>query len=55
MALGQPGLLGHASHALPAVVTKTVENQRVFGPKSHVGLSSEGCLNSWRNSASQGI
>jgi hypothetical protein len=53
-ALGKAGLLGNASHALPAVVTKTLENPQAFGPKSHVGLSSEGCLNSWRNSAPQG-
>jgi hypothetical protein len=52
-ALGQPGLLGHASYALPAVVTKTLENQKAFVPKSHVGLCSGGLLNSWRNPAPQ--
>ena len=29
------------------------ENSKTFGPQSHVGLSSEGKLNSWSNSAPQ--
>src|SRR5215510_8669920 len=41
-ALRQPSLLGNAAHALPAVVTKALENQTTFVPKSHVGLCSEG-------------
>jgi hypothetical protein len=45
-ALGKTRLLGNASHALPAVVTEILENPETFGPKSHVGLSSERCLNS---------
>src|SRR5262245_8061899 len=48
--LGQTRLLGHAAHALPAVVTKTLENPDAFLPKSHVGRLSEGCLNSCWNS-----
>src|SRR5262249_22306640 len=37
------------------MVTNRVENDNAFGPQSHgVGLSSAGCLNSWRNSAPQG-
>src|SRR5207249_3098958 len=38
---------------LLGVVTKSVENPKTFGPQSHVGLSSEGKLNSWSNSAPQ--
>ena len=53
-ALGQTRLLGKASHALPAVVTKTLANPPACGPQSHVGLSSERCLNSWRNLDLQG-
>src|SRR5262249_38763466 len=53
-ALGEPGLMGDLADALLGVVTKSVENPKTFGPQSHVGLSSEGCLNSWRNSAPQG-
>src|SRR6266542_3394595 len=52
-ALGDPGLMGHLTDALLGVVTKSIENQQTFGPKSHVGLSSEGRLNSWSNSAPQ--
>src|SRR2546426_1682968 len=52
-ALGEPGLIGNLSDALLGVVTKSVENPKTFGPKSHVGLSSEGRLNSWSNSAPQ--
>ena len=40
--LRQPGLLGNAAHALSAVVTKVLENQKTFVPKSHGGLCSEG-------------
>ena len=40
-ALGIPRLPGNVAHALLAVVTKKVENLEAFGPKSHVGLSSE--------------
>jgi NAD(P)-dependent dehydrogenase (short-subunit alcohol dehydrogenase family) len=47
------GLLGNASYALPVVITKTLENQKAFIPKSHVGLFSGGMLNSWRNPAPQ--
>src|SRR6266566_2423989 len=32
---------------------KGAENPKTFGPKSHGGLSSEGRLNSWSNSAPQ--
>src|SRR5712692_4914318 len=52
-ALGEPSLLGHLTDALLGVVTKSVENPKTFGPKSHGGLSSEGRLNSWSNSAPQ--
>src|SRR2546422_135693 len=52
-ALGEPGLIGNLSDALLGVVTKSVENPKTFGPQSHVGLSSEGRLNSWSNSAPQ--
>src|SRR5215475_1679824 len=35
--------------------TNCIEDENAFGPQSHgVGLSSAGCLNSWRNSAPQG-
>jgi hypothetical protein len=37
-ALGQPSLLGKASHALCPVVTKTRENPQAFVPKSPGGL-----------------
>src|SRR5262249_48017590 len=52
-AFGKPCLLGKLSHALCGVLTKTIENPKAFVPKSHVGLFSEGCLNSWWNSAPQ--
>src|SRR6267378_715854 len=52
-ALGEPGLMGDLADALLGVVTKSVENPQTFGPQSHVGLSSEGKLNSWSNSAPQ--
>jgi hypothetical protein len=52
-ALGEPGLMGDLADALLGVVTKSVENPKTFGPQSHVGLSSEGKLNSWSNSAPQ--
>src|SRR5256712_1610824 len=52
-ALGEPGPISNLSDALLGVVTKRVENQKTFGPKSHVGLSSEGRLNSWSNSVPQ--
>src|SRR4030095_12508496 len=52
-ALGEPGLMGNLADALLGVVTKSVENPKTFGPQSHVGLSSEGKLNSWWNSAPQ--
>jgi hypothetical protein len=32
---------------------ETCQNPQAFVPKSHVGLSSEGCLNSWWNSVPQ--
>ena len=41
-ALRQPGLLGHAAYALPAMITKALENPQTFRPKFHVGLCSEG-------------
>src|SRR6266704_3947630 len=41
-ALRKPRLLGNAADTLRAVVTKTLANAKAFGPKSHVGLSSEG-------------
>src|SRR6266487_4622882 len=41
-ALGKSGVLGNAPHTLPAVVTKKLENSKVFRPKSHVGRSSDG-------------
>ena len=49
----QTGLLGELANALGALVTKTLENEETFGPKSHVGQLSEGWLNSCRNSAPQ--
>jgi hypothetical protein len=52
-ALGEPGLLCNLSDALLGIVTKSIENQKSFSPKSHVGLSSEGSLNFWSNSAPQ--
>src|SRR5262245_24712579 len=52
-ALGEPGLMGNLADALLGVVTKSVENPKTFGPPSHVGLSSEGNLNSWSHSAPQ--
>src|SRR5882672_5253583 len=52
-AFGKPGLMGNLSNALLRIVTKRVENQKTFGPKSHVGRSSEGWLNSGWNSAPQ--
>src|SRR4029450_8429530 len=52
-ALVEPGLMGNFADALLGVVTKSVENPKTFGPQSHVGLSSEGKLNSWSNSAPQ--
>src|SRR5262249_52636300 len=53
-ALGEPGLLGDLADALLGVFTTSVENPKTFGPQSHVRLSSEACLNSWRNSAPRG-
>ena len=54
-AFGKSRSICKAPDALLAVVTNRVENANAFGPQSHgVGLRSEGCLNSWRNSASQG-
>jgi hypothetical protein len=41
-AFRQPGLAGHLSHTLRAMVTKTLENPDAFGPKCHVGQCSEG-------------
>jgi hypothetical protein len=41
-AFGKAGLLGNATDALRAVVTKTLENAQAFGPKFYVGRSSEG-------------
>jgi hypothetical protein len=41
------------ANALGALVTKTLENEETFGPKSHVGQLSEGWLNSCRNSVPQ--
>ena len=38
--------LATANSGLAAVLTKTLENLKTFVPKSHVGLCSEGCLNS---------
>ena len=52
-AFGEPRLVGEAAHALTAVLTKTLENPSAFLPKSHVGLCSEGLLNSWPNSVLQ--
>src|SRR2546426_314104 len=52
-ALGNPRLTGQLSYTLVGVITKTLENPQAFGPKSHVGLFSEGCLNSWWNSVPQ--
>ena len=51
--LGEAGLLGYASDTLLAVVTKILENQKALVPKSHVGLFSDGLLNSCRNSVPQ--
>src|SRR6266487_2248823 len=52
-ALGEPSPMGNLSDALLRVVTKRVENPKTFGPKSPVGLSSDGRLNSWSNPAPQ--
>jgi hypothetical protein len=52
-ALGEAGLLGYSSNTLLAVITKTLENEKAFVPKFHVGLFSEGLLNSCRNSVPQ--
>src|SRR2546425_4835752 len=52
-ALGKPGVLGNLANALRGVVTKSVENPQAFGPKSHVGRSSDGWLNSGWNSVLQ--
>jgi hypothetical protein len=41
------------SDALFPVVTKRLANAQASVPKSHVGLFSEGWLNSWPNSAPQ--
>src|SRR3989442_15377746 len=49
-ALGKPRLLGNVAHALRARFTKKVENPKTFLPKSHVGRSSDGWLNSGWNS-----
>jgi hypothetical protein len=51
-ALGRTRLLGDVAHALLAVATKKIENPKAFGPKSHVGLSSERQLNSYLNFSS---
>jgi hypothetical protein len=40
-ALGKPGALGNLTNALRRIVTKSVENPKAFGPKSHVGWSSD--------------
>jgi hypothetical protein len=54
-AFGKAGSLRKAPDALLPVCTNCIEEENAFGPQSHgVGLSSEGCLNSWRNSAPQG-
>ena len=49
-ALGESSLNRDLSKACLGVVTKGVENQTAFRPKSHVGRSSAGYLNSWWNS-----
>ena len=51
--LGEARVLGYASHTLLAVGTKILENQQAFVPKSPVGLSSDGYLNSCRNAVPQ--
>ncbi len=45
-ALGKAGLMDHVSNALLTVFTQTLDNLKTFDPKSHVGQSSEGGLNS---------
>jgi hypothetical protein len=49
-ALGEPDFYRDVANACLGMVTKEVENQMAFCPKSHVGQSSVGCLNSWLNS-----
>src|SRR5262249_4483247 len=54
-AFGKARALCKAPDALLPVGTNCIEDEYAFGPQSHgVGLSSVGCLNSWRNSAPQG-
>ena len=54
-AFGKSGTLRKAPDALLPVYTNCIADANAFGPQSHgVGLSSERCLNSWRNSAPQG-
>src|SRR5688500_6248396 len=52
-AFAKSSSLGKLSNALLAVFTNCVENPQAFGPKSHVGRSSDGYLNSWLNSVPQ--
>src|SRR5919201_6594110 len=54
-AFGKASAIRQAPDALLAVFTNRIANAHAFGPQSpSVGLSSDGCLNSWRNSAPQG-
>src|SRR5215831_9460462 len=54
-AFGKSGTLRKAPDALLPVCTNCIADENAFGPQSHsVGLSSERCLNSWPNSASEG-
>jgi hypothetical protein len=41
-ALGETRLLGKASHALSAVITKALANLKTFVPQAHIGLFSAG-------------
>jgi len=50
---GQPRLLGHTAHTLPAMLTTTLENPKAVLPQSHVGRLSAGGLHSCRNAAPQ--
>src|SRR5215471_11878268 len=53
-AFGKSDALCKVPDTLLPVFTNRIANENAFGPQSHsVGLSSDRCLNSWRNSAPQ--
>jgi hypothetical protein len=49
--LGEPRLQGHLPDTGLGLITKGLEKELAFTPKSHVGRSSAGGLNSWLNLA----